>query len=520
MVTIRKNISELLCDITSKLKTVLSPSTLQVGSLNLTRKTNALDMLSPYIRPVVEAKYRILNHDLLSINPKEAKKIKKLVHKYYNKTIALPFTRIEIKIIAHEIALHLKLLQHKEGKATALKDAAAIANQFGVSKPTKISAKLFRPNFWRKSISNPARKQEENLAVELKLFNDSYCSAAAKERHAEELAAKAAYISTLMNSNEASKKKAHAIEAKRYHHQALTTAKARGLTNLKHRLGLHAIMLTLTCPPEVRKDSNIEGCIEYLSRFQNKLSSFRSNHSLGLAGLTSIEPHKRGYPHLHTYAVGTKSDLVKLIRCAEEITKSFSNSSRNRSLNIKWEDNSISSLAFYVAKSTLHPSFELDAWYSTHQQRRLNYFGLPADEVWNALRSKPLFSNTKCKKKLHAAQLAAKDGDYATFCQLVGGLALRRKERPYKVLYLKYLNQFNDVTKRKMGIIIFRTFIPNKYILHAIANIVKTKFPRSISFLKSALKYYDTVGLRAPPHIKKTPLNIINIKEQIKRLKL
>jgi len=516
MVTIRKNISELLCDIASKLKTVLSPSTLQVGSLNLTRKTNALDMLSPYIRPVVEAKYRILNHDLLSINPKEAKKIKKLVHKYYNKTIALPFTRIEIKIIAHEIALHLKLLQHKEGKATALKDAAAIANQFGVSKPTKISAKLFRPNFWRKSISNPARKQEENLAVELKLFNDSYCSAAAKERHAEELAAKAAYISTLMNSNEASKKKAHAIEAKRYHHQALTTAKARGLTNLKHRLGLHAIMLTLTCPPEVRKDSNIEGCIEYLSRFQNKLSSFRSNHRLGLAGLTSIEPHKGGYPHLHTYAVGTKSDLVKLIRCAEKITKSFSNSSRNRSLNIKWEDNSISSLAFYVAKSTLHPSFELDAWYSTHQQRKVNYFGLPADEVWNDLRKKPL-SYSLGNKKLRAAQLATKDKDYATFCRSVGGLALRRKDRPYRILYQKCIDAFNDVTRRKIGIVVFGRLIPKKHVLHTVVNIVKTKFPRCIRFFNSHLKYYNTVGLRAPPLVTKTQNNL---KEQIKRLKL
>ncbi len=516
MKPVMKNISELLCDIASKLITVLSLSedkhSLQIGSLNFRRETNVLDMVSSYIRPEIVTKYGILNNDLTSINPWKSAKIRRLVHKYYNKTIALPLSRIEIKMISHEVALHIKKIHHQEGKASTLKYARVIAPQFGLVKPTKISGKLLNPNCWRKSISNMARKHEENLAIELELFNSSYCSSAAKERHAEELAAKAAYLNTLLNGDEANIKKAHAINAKLLMHQALTIAKIRGLINLKNKLGLHAIMITFTCPPKVRKGNNIEACFAYLTKLQNKLTTFRSNHNLSLTGLTSIEPHNDGYPHMHTYIVGNKEDLNQIIAYSEKLTRK----SPSRTLNIIWEDSNISDLGFYVAKSILYPKFELDAWYRAHNQRRVNYFGLPADEVWNDLRKKPL-SCSMGNKKLRAAQLAAKNGDYATFCLSVGGLALRRKDRPYKILYRKHLDAFNDVTRRKIGIIVFGRLIPKKHVLHTVVNIVKTKFPRCINFFNSHLKYYDTVGLRAPPLVTKTQ---INLKEQIKRLKL
>lgn len=521
MVSTQLNISELLRNIASKLKTVLPTAknkpSLQLGQLKLNRKESTLDMLSPYIRPDVVTKYRILNNDLASIDPKEAKKIKMLVHKYYNKTIALPFSRTEIKVFSHAIAHHIKSIHAKHGKTEALKYATVIANEFGTSKPTKVSAKLFNPNYWKKSISKTVRRHEENLAIELKLFDKSYCSTAAQKRHSEELAATAAYISTLMKGDEASKKKAHAIETKTDCKKALAKAKARGLTNLKSQLGLHAIMLTFTCSTQVRKQNNAEGCSNHLTKLQNKLSSFRSNHNLSLAGSTSYEPHQYGHPHFHSYVVGSKDDLIEFIRFAEKIVQPFENSSDHTALDIKWEDNSISDLAFYVAKSTLHPSFELDVWHSSHQKRRINYFGLPADEIWNDLRKKPL-SYSWGNEKLRAAQLAAKDGDYATFCLSVGGLALRRKDRPYKILYRKYLDAFNDVIKRKKGIIIFGTFLPQKHILHTVINIVKTKFPRCISLLSSALKHYDTVGLRAPPQAKGLPYNIKKYDQAAKNL--
>lgn len=261
-------------------------------------------------------------------------------------------------------------------------------------------------------------------------------------------------------------------------YKARIIAKATGLRNLQDANGWDSAMITITCPWSFRAGKknyrDTQGCLAHLRAVQKRIGTSADKDELTLAGLTVFQPHRDGTPHQHSYVIGPKADIERFYEIVQEkalhdVLPDEEGADEHRT-DIEWENRSKGSLSSYALSYVLRltkdtptdpdqptPSCEKDgsgedAWYSLNHARRIGWFGLPEDYAWEASRR---VSRHATGGKLAKLRKAAKDGDYAAWVELVGGIAAKRKDRPYGSITENRENRFGEASSRYIGAELF-----------------------------------------------------------------
>lgn len=102
----------------------------------------------------------------------------------------------------------------------------------------------------------------------------------------------------------------------------------------------------------------------------------------------------------------------------------------------------------YVYKALAAEMSSEKAWLRIQGIRAIQWFGVPPLGLWRTLRTTPIHHSEDTS--LHLLARAARDGDYCSFVEQMGGLGIKQNTRPFQ---LKTLSK-EDVGEGKKGLII------------------------------------------------------------------
>jgi len=355
------------------------------------------------------------------------------------------------------------------------------------------SAKYLTTAFWTRKIKRSIYPERENIARKAGMIGKKaspYSTAEAQHIRNKQLKRTEVWASHNYAVNPDTKEPISMTKIMKTSvdsYRARIIAKATGLNKLKAENNWKAAMITVTCPGAFRvgkiDEHTISECIDYMRKIQKRISAAISDEKLQIAGMQVPQPHQDGTPHQHMYVIGEEADIQRFYDIikdrATELHPNESNASEIRT-ELDWEDRARGgALSTYVLSYVLRfttPEKEAlgitdnkkeyqeasaekngsaeDSYYYMNGLRRVGWFGLPADYAWEAARriSK---SYATSNPELLPIREAALNGDYATFTNLMGGIAIPRKERPYKPLTEQQTSYAGETYNRYVGAIIF-----------------------------------------------------------------
>jgi len=346
--------------------------------------------------------------------------------------------------------------------------------------------------FWIRKLRRAIYPLRENIARKAGMigkFKSPYSTLKAQDIRTRQLARAAKWSRENFAINPSTKQPismADIIACAENSYRARIIAKAAGLNNLKAENNLASAMITITCPGAFRvgksDERTITECIEYMRQIDKRISAAISKDKLKIAGMQVPQPHQDGTPHQHIYVIGSKADIQFFYNIIDKKAMDihpFEKGAAEARTKIDWEDTTKGVLSTYVLSYVLRfttPEKEKlditddqkkhqeasaekdgsaeDSYYFMNGLRRVGWFGLPADYAWEACRSATaeiIKSNPQIAKICEAA----KAGNFAKFTELVGGIAIPRKDRPYKAITEDKTTKFGDTYQRYLGATIF-----------------------------------------------------------------
>lgn len=168
-----------------------------------------------------------------------------------------------------------------------------------------------------------------------------------------------------------------------------------------------------------------------LKKWEN-IRSTLNNMQIPIAGIRSVEPHIDGCPHFNflIYFQPEHKEKIKYI-----FRKVFGRS--NKCCFFK-ENHGTEDAKKFFRYSTKHVKdgsnkviLSEKAWLSDWGIRQTQWFGIPQLSIWRSL-----FSSTEPpeNKHIHELWLSVKNKDFKSYILLMGGLAIKNKDRPFKIL--------------------------------------------------------------------------------------
>ncbi|MDQ6961432.1 MAG: replication endonuclease [Mariprofundaceae bacterium] len=256
------------------------------------------------------------------------------------------------------------------------------------------------------------------------------------------------------------------IKNGRLQQKARLTAKITGLKDLQDMNGWDAVLITATVAGSLRSDNTtITEANQILTRNNERETAFIHREGLNIAFVRCLQPHQDLFPHQHTYAIGTTEDLQKYADYIKKISlESYPNErgADQHRVDVKWEDRKKGRLSSYCVRYALRAiekdgSGE-DAWYYSNNKRRLAWSGLPCNNAWECSRrmTKEQCKNDPLAQKLRAA---AKDGQYAKWVVLMGGVGSKKKDQPYEPVQDVGVDKYGDVSLVTVGALLSKTLV-------------------------------------------------------------
>ena len=236
------------------------------------------------------------------------------------------------------------------------------------------------------------------------------------------------------------------IENARRKRIAMNYVKLKGLEKYARQRGLVPCFITLTAPPHFHPNpaigsSSWDGSLpdettKWLMTAWARLRARLSKLDITMSGARVTECHDDACPHGHILSFVPNEQRADI---EFEIRKEWKTTA---AAEIRWLDdcdsgNAASAASYlmkYVLKSLAQPGAtddRDDAWRATWGIRSIQFFGLPPDELWNALRNTN--TETTDPRTALAAQYA-RNGDYCGFLEQTGGIGIKQKYRPFKAV--------------------------------------------------------------------------------------
>jgi len=276
-------------------------------------------------------------------------------------------------------------------------------------------------------------------------------------------------------------------------------AKLATLSRISEQNDSKAVLITITAPGIMRNQPMaISNCKEYLTRMRAKLTAYKHDNKLNVAGYTVVEPHKNGIPHLHIYQCGNVEDVDRFLGFAKSQALKM-HPDELGAIEHRFScivgDRNLGEIGNYGMKHSLSNSNKsVKAWRKILSARRACWYGLPSDDIIKTLyKLKIKSSHIKKDLRLKALTQALHRKDYQTIWDMLGGLGARRKQRPYTLI--------KSESQKIIGLKIFgvNIFLNDKVLAEPISIVI-------VKYLKSLVSYVKRIfsavanQLRAPPN--------------------
>ena len=225
---------------------------------------------------------------------------------------------------------------------------------------------------------------------------------------------------------------------------AIIYTKLKGLEKYARAHKLVPVFITLTVPPHMHSnpaqgEKSWDGTLpseaaHWLMKEWARLRSRLAKIDVVMSGVRVTESHLDGSPHGHILLFASPEQRFDI---ENEIRKTWET---NIAAEVRWLDDcnpakaatAASYLMKYALKTLAQPNAaddRDDAWRSTWSIRAIQFFGLPTDELWNALRSTEITD-----PRTALATRYARAGDYCNFLEQVGGVGIKQKYRPFQAI--------------------------------------------------------------------------------------
>ena len=192
---------------------------------------------------------------------------------------------------------------------------------------------------------------------------------------------------------------------------------------------------------------------KYLNQMWARIRAEFGRQNINPYGFRIAEPHHDGTPHWHFLLFMPKNQVQTVRQIMEDYALSVdgdekgAKEARFKAVSIDLDNGSAAGyVAKYVSKNIDGEHIEddkignsgkdaakrIEAWASTHSIRQFQQIGGPSVTIWRELRKlrQPVEDST-CE----AARLAADAGNWAAFVFAMGGVHLKRTDRPIKPYY-------------------------------------------------------------------------------------
>jgi hypothetical protein len=253
------------------------------------------------------------------------------------------------------------------------------------------------------------------------------------------------------------------IEITRTHRFNEVYAFLKGIEKSAVHAGLDWCFAVLTAPPRFHPNpqfgsSKWDGSLPVdahkfiAAKWKQAADELRLKHDIFLAGFRSPEAHADGCAHLNVVFFCHSSELKTV---QDTVRKHFDWHKSAAEFRVNDGRAKFASYAMKYAIKSLHAedTSSDDAWYSTWNIRRYQFFGVPSLSTWRTLRSiKNAPDNWTAQEE--SIWRAARRGDAAEFIELNGGLNIKQKSRPMQAT-TKSENEIKTKTVTSRGETIF-----------------------------------------------------------------
>jgi len=252
-------------------------------------------------------------------------------------------------------------------------------------------------------------------------------------------------------------------------------ALSKGLQDYGEKYGLVPMFYTLTAPGKMHPNPTIgrnswDGSTPrmaqaWINKHHRSAYQLLREQDIFPSGIRTVEAQEDGTPHWHCCAWVRKGDEEAFEKALRQVAPSWKKQVgcdvRNmlddyydKEGNLQPPSKAITYLFKYILKSIggLDESDKIDkeladsirwqeAWRSTWNIRGYQFFGLPSQQSWRALRS---IEKAPKDDLAREAWEAASNGQGCRFIEASGGLNVKRKERPLSISIEKETLSYED----------------------------------------------------------------------------
>lgn len=280
-------------------------------------------------------------------------------------------------------------------------------------------------------------------------------------------------------------------------------ARVGGFERLANRLGGYSCQfLTITCPSKFHayhhwgdmnpkwNHSTPKDAQEYLCKVWARVRAEWDRNDIRAFGLRVAEPHHDGTPHWHMVlffredqvddaiaafeAHATQEDSAELERAGKDV--------RFKAVSIDPEKGTATGYVVkYVCKNIDGEGVEFDvekdfgdpiemasrieAWASVWGIRQFQQIGGPSVTVWRELRRLKEVDGISMEE-FEAIRAAADQGDWMSFCKLMGGPTVKRNAQPLRAYMIlkEEINEYGERIQKLVGLVFGGCFsVPTRF---------------------------------------------------------
>lgn len=303
-------------------------------------------------------------------------------------------------------------------------------------------------------------------------------------------------------------------------------ARVAGYEAVANGLGLVGAMFTLTCPSRFHpyhhfggRNSNFDGstpreAADYLNDVWAQVRAEWARRGIKTFGLRTVEPHHDGTPHYHIallFNAGQRDEAWEVFyEYALRESPDEAGAKEHRATRLDMDPGKGSLMGYvlkYICKNLTGEGIDWDmeaelcskdgakratAWASIWGIRQFQFIGSVSVTVWRELRRVVGPFDDVDKDLLEKLRVAADDGDWALFVELMGGPFVGRKEQPVRPQYSpenpEVQTQYYESVKRLVGLWL-------RPVAHALGRYVSTRDKVWVIREKS----FGVLGAAQPP---------------------
>ncbi|MCG8050671.1 MAG: replication endonuclease [Candidatus Thiodiazotropha endolucinida] len=257
--------------------------------------------------------------------------------------------------------------------------------------------------------------------------------------------------------------------------------------------GFEALFLTITCPsrfharygksgdrnPQYDSSRPSEGQA-YLNKVWSRARAALARKRINIYGIRIAEPHHDGTPHWHLLVFvppDQSSELTSTLRCYALQDSPEEPGAQKRRFQVERIDpgkgTAVGYVAKYISKNVDGYGIDCDesgleapkaaervkAWSTAWGIRQFQFFGGPQVSVWRELR---LLREEGINQEIEPARVAADQGNWADFIEIMGGVNISTKDQPIHLAKL-WSGKLNDYGE-PLGDVVFGVEIGNETI--------------------------------------------------------